>query len=255
MPRYRIDCAYHGAAFSGWQRQPGQRTVQSVLELWLGRILGQPGGIDVTGAGRTDAGVHAELMVAHFDVDQPIDAVAVCHRLRAALPDDIVVKAIRPVDSDFHARYRAIGRTYEYRVQFTASPFGRDRWWFVPETIDVTVLEACAESVMGRHDFRGFCLAESQRSDNHCTVCESHWSQDGTRLIYRISADRFLHEMVRLIVGTMVDAARGRFDAERVAEIISSADVRLCGTAAPPHGLTLVSVSYPGDADSAGETG
>lgn len=245
LVRYRLDIAYHGANFHGWQRQPNLRTVQGELELWLTRLLPSGEAIAVTGAGRTDAGVHASGMVAHFDTGLPLDCGTFLHRLRAALPDDMTVTRVSPVDGRFHSRYTAIARTYEYRVTDCSSPFDRDRVWTVRDPLDADRLGDAATLMLGRHDFSGFCLAVSKKDDNHCSISQSSWEKTGEQFVYRVRADRFLHMMVRLMVGTMVDIARSRWPASRMSDILRIGDVRLCGGAAPAHGLTLVAVQYP----------
>lgn len=247
MARYRIDCAYHGAKFHGWQRQADQRTVQGELEMWLARLLGVEDPVALTGAGRTDAGVHAAGMVAHFDLSAPCDPATLCRQLAAALPADVVVSALTPVEDDFHARYSATGRTYVYRINTEPTPFGRDRCWRIMGALDLEKLRAAAADVCGEHDFGGFCRAESRKQDNRCRVAISRWDEEETLLLYRVTADRFLHQMVRFLVGTFVEVAQGRSSPERVVEILRSGDVRLCGRAAPPHGLTLERVSYNRD--------
>lgn len=245
VQRYRIDIAYHGGRFHGWQRQPNVRTVQGELELWLGRLLDTEQPVSVTGAGRTDAGVHAEGMVAHVDIDTAIDTGDLVHRLNSALDDDVVVTAIQTVDPEFHARYSAISKTYRYRLRTTPSPFARDRTWQLRHDLDMNQLTAAAGQIIGTHDFAGFCRAESRKPNTMCTIFESGWVIRNECLEYWIKGDRFLHEMVRLLVGTMVDSGRGLLNATQIAEILRSNDVRLCGQAAPPHGLTLMTVEYP----------
>ena len=248
MTRYKLECAYHGARFHGWQRQPNSRTVQGELEMWLGRLLNRSeDSVNLNGAGRTDAGVHAEQMVAHFDFDQSFDVDLILNRLRAALPPDLVVSSLARVNGDFHARYCARWRIYSYTIQSHPNPFGRDRSWAIASELSADILITIAGSVLGEHDFRGFCLAGSQKEDCRCVVHDSRWKKSGTQWEYRIKADRFLHQMVRLLVGTMVDAALGRMPAARVSEILAGGDVRLCGSAAPPHGLTLLKIGYSGD--------
>ena len=244
--RYRIDLAYHGAGFHGWQRQHHLRTVQGELELWLARLLASAQRVAITGAGRTDAGVHATGMVAHFDTDLVFDCDQLTMRLYAALPPDLVVSRISPAPPGFHARYSAIARAYEYAITNRRAPFGRDRVWFMPGPLDPAALENAAATVIGSHDFSGFCIAASRKEHGTCHVTRSEWRSHGDLLIYRVRADRFLHMMVRLLVGTMVDVGRGRWSPDRIAEIFATGNVGLCGGAAPAHGLTLVTVEYPG---------
>jgi tRNA pseudouridine38-40 synthase len=255
MARYRFDCSYHGRRFHGWQRQVGLRTVQGELETWLGRLLRAPEPVSVVGAGRTDAGVHAEQMVAHFDWDSELSTGELQTRLAAALPDDLVVQRVSRIDDDFHARYSAIERSYIYRLSAEQSPFERDRVWHVAHRPNLEILSTAAAVVSGEHDFAGFCRAESRKEDNTCRVTVSDWRQDGSIICYRVSANRFLHEMVRLLVGTFVAISTGRFPVSRVQEILASGDVRLCGDASPAHGLTLASIRYGGDDTARGDFG
>ncbi|MEW5873635.1 MAG: tRNA pseudouridine(38-40) synthase TruA [Candidatus Zixiibacteriota bacterium] len=243
--RYRLDIAYHGGGFHGWQKQPGPRTVQGELELWLARLVGVAEPLAVTGAGRTDAGVHAEQMVAHFDCEATLECDILLDRLKAALPDDMAALALGPAPPDFHARYSALRKTYEYRLATEKSPFDRDRVWHAPRPFDLRTAQAAAATVLGRHDFSGFCRAGSLRENNTCRVTLSSWESLGAEYRFRITADRFLHEMVRLLVGTMVQIARGGSPVGLMQEIIERRDVTLCGNAAPPHGLTLIAVEYP----------
>ncbi|HWO56975.1 MAG TPA: tRNA pseudouridine(38-40) synthase TruA [bacterium] len=248
--RYRLDVAYHGRDFHGWQKQPGLRTVQGELEVWLSRFLGDREEVALTGAGRTDTGVHALALPAHFDWPEPIDTVALHHRLRVALPHDLAILSFHRVADDFHARYSAIARRYVYRVRRGAWPFNRDRDWQVHGELAIDRLHACAAIIRGTQDFSGFCRALSLKENNRCSVTHSEWRTEGDNLTYRIRADRFLHQMVRLIVGTSVAVARGQGTPERLREILTAGDVTLCGDAAPPHGLTLEAVEYP---DGVGE--
>lgn len=243
--RYRLDIAFHGAEFHGWQRQSELRTVQGELELWLSRLLGMAEGIAVTGAGRTDAGVHASGMVAHFDVDREIDCEQLALRLHAALPPDLVVNRVSPVGPGFHARYSAIARYYQYRMTTARTPFNRDCIWHVPGPLDLAAMHEAAAAILGSHDFSGFCVAASRKEENSCDVSRSEWEVQDSLLIYHVRADRFLHMMVRLLVGTMVDIGRGRWTPGEIGAILAGGDVRRCGTAAPPEGLTLVQVEYP----------
>jgi tRNA pseudouridine38-40 synthase len=243
--RYRLDVAYHGRDFHGWQKQPGLRAVQGELEMWISRLLDSDSAVAITGAGRTDAGVHALALPAHFDSPVLIDEIHLQHRLRAALPQDMSILRLHRVADDFHARYSAIARRYTYKIHLGAWPFDRDREWQIHKLLDVGTLRASAAAVLGQHDFSGFCRTISQRENNRCHVTESRWDNDGDRLVYTVRADRFLHEMVRLMVGTFVASARGRWTPDYIPEILRSGDVRLCGDAAPPHGLTLEKVEYP----------
>jgi tRNA pseudouridine38-40 synthase len=243
--RYRVDLAFHGAAFHGWQRQPGLRTVQGELEGWVQKLLRTETPITLTGAGRTDAGVHAEVMVAHFDVGGEFDHEDLTYRLSAALPDDLTVKQVMPVSNDFHARYSAIAKTYVYRLSTERTPFARDRVWHFHGDFDYDTAVAAANLIIGNHDFSGFCRAKSRKPNSACHVLNSLWRATETGYQYDIRANRFLHGMVRLLIGTMAEIARGRWPAARMTEILESCDVRLCGPVVPAHGLTLADIEYP----------
>lgn len=243
--RFRIDVAYHGRQFHGWQRQPGLRTVQGELEIWLARLLGQNQPISLVGAGRTDAGVHSLQTPAHFDRDVPIDTPALARRLRVALPRDMCVLRLHRVAEDFHARYSAVARRYTYRIRLGAWPFDGDRQWQIHDALDLDALAECADVVVGTHDFSGFCRNASRRDNNSCSVSISRWHVEGAQWTYEIRADRFLHEMIRLLVGTFVAVARGRWPVQHLVDILRNGDVGMCGDAAPAHGLTLQDVEYP----------
>jgi tRNA pseudouridine38-40 synthase len=215
--------------------------------MWLSRLLGGDHPVAVTGAGRTDAGVHAEHMVAHFDSALSGDPAQWAARLSAAMPEDISIHRVIPVSRDFHARYSAVARTYVYRIDSRRTPFGRDRSWRIPRAFDFTVAQDAAERILGVHDFTGFCRAASQRESMACNVHDSRWEQAGEGFAYHIKANRFLHGMVRLLVGTMVEISWGRWPVTRMEDILASMDVRLCGMVAPPHGLTLARIEYPDD--------
>ncbi|MEW5702389.1 MAG: tRNA pseudouridine synthase A, partial [Candidatus Zixiibacteriota bacterium] len=200
--RYRLDLAYHGRDFHGWQLQPGLRTVQGELETWLGRLLRVGSPVAVTGAGRTDTGVHAAGMVAHFDADAGVGPDELLERLGRALPPDLVVISVVPVDPTFHARYSATGRHYSYRIATRPTPFGRDRHWLVTAPLERRLLDDAAAIIVGNRDFSGFCRAASRKESSLCCVTESSWQSEKELLVYHVRADRFLHEMVRLLVGT-----------------------------------------------------
>lgn len=245
ITRYRIDLAFHGAEFHGWQRQPGLRTVQGELETWFTRLLRSSETVRITGAGRTDAGVHAEHMVAHFDSAAAFDPVRLVSQLAAALPQDVCVRRLTPVAVEFHARYSAVAKTYLYRLCTVQTPFDRDRRWHILGSFDLQAAISAAAKIRGTHDFSGFCRAASHRPTMTCDVHQSEWQRTEDGYTYRVRANRFLHGMVRLLVGTMADIARGRWPDTRIDDILRSGDVRLSGTAAPAHGLTLIEIEYP----------
>jgi tRNA pseudouridine38-40 synthase len=241
VPRYKLTLEYYGAHFAGWQIQPDERTVQGELEKCLGWLTGGP--IRVFGAGRTDAGVHALGQVAHFEAD-PIEPAGFFERLNSALPADICAKNLAEVAPDFHARYGALRKTYRYCIAHTPSAFAAGRAWRIHRQIDWRAVEKATRLMEGRHDFSGFCLAESRKDNSTCHVMSARWTHDGKTAQMEITADRFLHRMVRLIVGTLVDIGHDRWPPDHIREVLASGDVKMAGRAAPPEGLYLVAVEY-----------
>ncbi len=243
MPRYALRVAYDGGAYHGWQRQDGAATVQGRLEEVLGTLLREK--IDLTAAGRTDAGVHALGQVAHFDsIHEELECRRVLLGSRALLPKDIVIRDIWPVDDDFHARFDAQWRQYRYRILREPSPFDRGTAWVVYPWPDRTVLEQCADLLRGEHDFTAYCKADSAQEQNRCLVMHSEWTYPSSKEAwYTVRANRFVHHMVRGLVGTMVRAAR-KGDPEYVAEVLRSRRRSEAVYTAPAQGLFLEDVGY-----------
>lgn len=242
MPRYKIIIEYDGTDFAGWQFQPEERTVQGELENALHEF--NEGYISVTGAGRTDAGVHALGQTAHFDLHRDITPEALRAALNAKTGEDLYVKSIEVADSDFNARFNAVYRRYFYVIAKEKSPIGRRFSWHPPFEFNFKILQQVVSDILGGNDFSGFCLAKSQKENSVCTVAYAAWTENDSQYIFEIVADHFLHEMVRLLVGTMLDIARGRFDVDHLVKILETRNVTLCGTAAPPQGLFLAEVGY-----------
>jgi len=242
MPRYKIILEYDGSDFAGWQFQPDARTVQGELEKALTEF--GEGAISVTGAGRTDSGVHALGQTAHFDLNRPISPEELRAALNAKTSDDIYLKHLEQAADDFHARFNAQWRRYLYVIAKEFSPIGRRFSWFLPYEYDFKTLQQITPDLLGGNDFAGFCRAKSQKENTVCTVAHAAWTQNPGQCVFEIVADRFLHEMVRLLVGTMIDIARGRFEPDQLVKILHTGDVTLCGSAAPPQGLFLAEVGY-----------
>ena len=242
MPRYKMLLEYDGSDFAGWQIQPDARTVQGELEKALAEF--GEGAIPVTGAGRTDAGVHALGQTAHFDLQRQITPEELRAALNAKTPDDIYIKSLAQTADDFHARYSAEWRRYLYVIAKEPSPIGRKFSWYPPFGYNFKTLQQITPDILGGNDFAGFCRAKSQKENTICTVAVAAWTQNKSQCVFEIVADRFLHEMVRLIVGTMMDIARGRFEPDQLVKILHTGDINLCGTAAPPQGLFLAEVGY-----------
>ena len=239
---------YDGARFAGWQIQPSERTVQGVLEEAMERLCGAR--ISVLGAGRTDAGVHALGQSAGIRVPMRWTASEMLRALNAVLPRDVRVSACNEMQQAFHARFSAVSRSYRYLVGTDAdaeNPFrwGRELSWQRP--LDTEVLHDAAALVVGDHCFRGFAVkGTAPESDNHrCVVRDAAWSSRDGGLSFTITANRFLHHMVRFLVATMLDVASGRREIGIIRTLLASTDNREVSPPAPPHGLYLERVEYP----------
>lgn len=242
--RYFIYLEFDGSAYSGWQIQPHSPSVQQTLEQSLALFLRHD--VSVTGAGRTDAGVHASEMVAHFDLDEPQDCAWMQNKLNGILPADIAVHRIVPVKADAHARFDAIARTYKYYVTLNKSAFNRDYSWFLPNEPDFEMMNSSAEILMKTVDFTSFSKLHTDTKTNDCRVTEAKWEKlpDG-RWVFTITADRFLRNMVRAIVGTLMEVGRGKLTVDGFQRIIESKDRCSAGDSAPAQGLFLHKIVYP----------
>jgi tRNA pseudouridine38-40 synthase len=244
--RFKLTLHYDGERFRGWQVQPSERTVQGVVEAALDRLTG--GRRPLTGAGRTDAGVHAVGQVASAILPGKWTETALERALNAVLPDDVWIAAVREVPIGFHARYDAVARGYLYRVgtrRDARSPFQRRWCWPLVAEIDEEALHGVAARFPGTHDFRGFARAGQPERGYRCTVHRSEWSQwGGAGYQYRVVANRFLHHMVRYMVGTMMDVARGRRPAGDVDALLRAEPGVDTSPPAPAEGLCLVRVWY-----------
>ncbi|MBF6356179.1 tRNA pseudouridine(38-40) synthase TruA [Nocardia higoensis] len=249
--RVRLDISYDGTDFTGWARQPGLRTVQGVLEESLTKVLREP--IQLTVAGRTDAGVHAEGQVAHFDTTAEFDGPKLVHRLARFLPKDVRVKDARPAPADFDARFSAIRRHYVYRL--TTAPYGAEPLAarnVVPckPGVDLDAMRTASRKLLGLHDFAAFC----RRREGATTVRELQrydWERQGDLLIAHVSADAFCWSMVRSLVGAVLAVGEGRRTPDWVAGLLRETQRSSAVTVAPAHGLSLVAVDYPAEEDLA----
>jgi len=241
---------YDGAGFSGWQRQPGERTVQGVLEAAASRLCGAP--IAVVGAGRTDAGVHARGQAAGLRVPEKWSALALRRSMNAILPDDVWIAAAFEMVDEFHPRYSAVSRSYSYFVgtdDLASSPFRRSRELVWKKPLDLDRLGQAARSIEGEHCFRAFAVKGTapERDEHRCTVARAAWRERDGGLAFDIQADRFLHHMVRFLVGTMLDIGEKRRDVSVMKELLAQDDNSEVSQPAPPHALFLERVDYPPD--------
>ncbi|HEX5984499.1 MAG TPA: tRNA pseudouridine(38-40) synthase TruA [Solirubrobacterales bacterium] len=243
MPTVRLDIEYDGAGFRGWARQPGLRTVQGELETALATVLREP--VELTVAGRTDTGVHALGQVASFATSTapPEDLM---RRLNGIGPDDVAVTAATVVADGFDARRDARARSYRYRLlaRSAPSPFelGHALWW--PHRVDREALEACAAALPGTHDFTAFTPTQTDHVRFERDIHAASWTREGDILSFRITADAFMRNMVRVLVGTQLEVASGRRTVEDFENLLQGAPRTAAGDTAPPHGLYLESVTY-----------
>ncbi len=243
MGTVRLDIEYDGTDFSGWATQPGLRSVQGELESALARILREAAKLTV--AGRTDTGVHAWGQVASFETTAELPA-DLARRLNGVGSEEIAVTAATAVEAGFDARRDAKSRTYCYRVlaRPTPSPFeqGRALWW--PHRIDRSALKVCAGALPGAHDFTAFTPTQTDHVRFERDILDAEWSAEGDLLLFRVTADAFMRNMVRVLIGTMLEVASGRRSPEDFIQLLSGAPRTAAGDTAPPHGLYLESVSY-----------
>ena len=241
--RYFITFSYKGTAYHGWQKQPNAISVQEVLEKSLSMILNSS--VEVVGAGRTDTGVHARKMVAHFDQTQKIENEEnLVFRLNSLLPKDIAVEKVELVSLDKHARFSARSRTYEYHVMQEKNPFGIELATRIIGDLDFDLMNEAASHLLQYTDFTSFSKLHTDTKTNNCKITEAYWQKREGIWVFTITADRFLRNMVRAIVGTLLCVGRGRMTIAEFDEIILAKDRCRAGTSAPAEGLYLVDVKY-----------
>ncbi len=244
MFRYFVLLSYNGKNYVGWQIQPNGLSVQEVLQNAFSTILRN--NIEITGAGRTDSGVHAESMYAHFDVEEELrDCTELARRLNNLLPKDIAIQFIKPVVGDAHARFSALTRTYKYYITTRKDVFSygiKSRLFFEP---DIDRMNAMCKVLMEYEDFTSFSKLHTDVKTNICHVYEAYWVKNGNNYIFTIKANRFLRNMVRAIVGTLLEIGRGRLDEEGFRNIFNQKDRSKAGDSAPGHALFLYDVEYP----------
>ncbi len=241
--RYFIEIAYNGQNYHGWQVQPDAISVQEVIERTLSTLLRNE--ISVTGAGRTDTGVHAKQLYAHFDSEEITETSAFIFRLNSFLPKDIAVNSLFEVQENAHARFDATERAYEYILSLKKDPFQLGLAYQLHRLPDIERMNKAAKLLLNYNDFQCFSRSRTDVKTYHCTIKEAYWTQDGSQLIFRITADRFLRNMVRAIVGTLLDVGYKKTSIENIHEIIKSKDRSRAGASAPAHGLYLTKVRYP----------
>jgi tRNA pseudouridine38-40 synthase len=241
----KLIIAYDGTGYFGWQRQINKPTIQGMIEQKIGLMVGKP--VSLIGAGRTDAGVHALCQVANFRVSSRLTPPIFLNGLNSLLPDDIIIKEAEYVPLDFHARYNAKSRVYEYRIhnQKLHSPFLRHYAWHMPRLLDLKAMEECLEIIKGPHDFSHFCSAGDRKTDPVRNMIQADLEiQKGNLLLFNFEANGFLRHMVRNIMGTIVKVGLGEISTGSLSEVLESRDRRHPGAKAPPGGLYLKDVRY-----------
>ena len=243
MQRYFLYFRYDGTGYHGWQIQPNARTVQEELQSCLSTIMRHD--ISVVGAGRTETGVHARMMVAHFDVDTVIDEAQIKYKLNRILPRDIAINEIRPVDAGMHARFSAVSRTYHYYVHLRKDPFLRAYSYEVPYKLDFAKMNEAANVLLEYEDFAAFCKSNSGAATTLCRVTEARWMEDQDCCWhFVITANRFLRNMVRAVVGTLVEVGRGRMDIDGFRAVIEGRCRMQAGESMPGNALFLEKIAY-----------
>lgn len=246
MARYFIELAYNGRNYHGWQIQPGTPTVQEALNRALSTLLREE--IQVVGAGRTDTGVHASFYVAHFDTCQSLEyPEQTVYKLNRILGKDIAVSRIYPVATDKHARFSAVSRTYQYFIDKNKNPFTCEYAWKVYPLPDIRLMNKACQVLFEYRDFTSFSKLHTNVKTNNCIIMDAHWKDTGKQLVFTIKADRFLRNMVRAIVGTMVEIGQGKLTLADFRRIIESRNRCNAGTSVPGHALFLCHVDYEND--------
>lgn len=251
--RYFIQLSYDGTGYHGWQVQPNGVSVQEVLQKALSTLLRQP--TEVTGAGRTDAGVHASMMVAHFDwpaahegeggEEAPLDCTQLTYKLNRLLPPDVAVQAVRPVSPEMHARFSATRRTYHYYIHTRKDPFLRGYSWQVNVPLDFALMNEAAQVLLEYSDFTSFSKTGTDVKTNICQLTEARWEQlKPGEWRFTVSANRFLRNMVRAIVGTLVEVGRNRMTISQMRHAIEAKDRQRAGESVPGHALYLTNIEY-----------
>ncbi len=241
--RYFLELAYKGTDFHGWQEQPNAVSVQSTIEDALSLLLKKP--TKIIGAGRTDAGVHAKQMFAHFDSEPIVDLMELKRRLNSFLNTDIVIHNIHNVTHQAHARFDAISRSYEYHIHQEKNPFLQDLSWYFSLPLDMEAMNKAAQSLLSFKDFKSFSKSKTDVKTYICKIEKAYWKKTDKQLIFQITADRFLRNMVRAIVGTLIDVGLGKISYDKFIEIIESKDRTKAGFSVPAEGLYLTRIIYP----------
>lgn len=243
--RFFIELSYNGSDYHGWQNQPNALSVQEVVEKALSTLLKTP--IAIMGAGRTDTGVHAKQMFAHFDYENDLSPIDLIFKLNSFLPKDIVIHDIFKVNNEAHTRFNAISRTYLYRIALKKNAFTNNETFYVKQNLDVEKMREAAKILFQYKDFQCFSKSNTDVKTYHCNIMKAEWTLVNNELQFTIKADRFLRNMVRAVVGTLINIGLGKIDVDDLHTIIKSKDRSEAGFSVPAHALYLLAVEYPND--------
>ncbi|AXT62977.1 tRNA pseudouridine(38-40) synthase TruA [Aquimarina sp. AD10] len=241
--RYFLELSYNGTLYHGWQRQPNAISVQEVLEDALSLILRAK--IVIVGAGRTDTGVHAKQIMAHFDFAGKLEYDVLKYKLNSVLPSEIAIRCVRSVKENAHARFDALSRSYEYFVTLEKDPFEIKRSYYIKKPLDLDLMNEAAKLLLNYTNFKCFSKSKTDVKTYNCTITNAIWEKDKDQLVFKISANRFLRNMVRAIVGTLIEIGEHKLTKEDLIRIIKSEDRGQAGYSVPAHGLYLTKVDYP----------
>ena len=243
MQRYFVQLCYKGTRYHGWQYQPNAISVQEVIENAFSVILQEK--IEVTGAGRTDTGVHASFYVLHFDSGNSLIGESLVSKMNSILPPDIAIKSIRKVPVEAHARFSALSRTYRYYIHQKKDPFLTETSFYFRRKLDIAGMNEVSQVLYQISDFTSFSKLHSDVKTNNCKILYAQWEQENDIIIFTVKADRFLHNMVRALVGTLIEAGLGKISKEQFVEIVYKRDRRAAGVSVPATGLFLADIEYP----------
>ncbi len=241
--RYFVEFAYNGTHYHGWQYQPNASSVQETLNKVFSTLLQEE--IDIMGAGRTDAGVHAKQMFGHFDSEKNIDVPTFIHKSNSFLPKDIVIYNIIPVHEEAHARFDATSRTYHYHIATYKNVFSTDLAWQFGQNLDIEAMNEAAKLLLDFTDFKCFSKSNTDVNTYNCKITEAFWTKENESLIFTITADRFLRNMVRAIVGTLINIGLHKITLTDFIQIIEGRSRENAGASVPAHGLYLTNIEYP----------
>lgn len=241
--RYFIELSYNGKAYHGWQNQPNAISVQEVVEDALSKLKGEP--VSIVGAGRTDAGVHAKQMFAHFDSESEVDCDNLQYKLNAFLPKDVAIHTVFEVKPEAHTRFDALSRTYVYRLALEKNVFNFDAAYLMKKPLDIEAMNAASKILLGHKDFQCFSKTHTDVKTYYCNIMKADWNHVNDELHFTIKADRFLRNMVRAIVGTLINIGLGKITIEDLNTIIASKNRSEAGYSVPAHGLYLTRIEYP----------